>query len=66
MLCLSFLLLIGLCGALGREKVRHTCNAYIAMSNNGSMEKIIIPLDQDVHVCGGKDDGWKLILQLLL
>jgi len=36
------------------------------MSNNGSMEKIIIPLDQDVHVYGEKDDGWKLILQLLL
>ena len=36
-LCLSFLLLIGICGAQGRERVRHTCIVYIAKSNNGSI-----------------------------
>jgi len=48
----SFLLLIGLCGALGRIRVKHTCTAYIAKSNNGSMEKNVIHSDQSVHVGG--------------
>ena len=47
-----FLLLTSLCGVKGRIRVKHTCIAYIAKSNKGSMEKNIIPLDQDVHVCG--------------
>jgi hypothetical protein len=38
---------------MGRDKTReHTCNAYIVKSNNGSKEKNIIQLNQDVHVCG--------------
>jgi hypothetical protein len=37
---------------LGRIRIKHTCIAHIAKSNNGSMEKHVIPLDQDVHVCG--------------
>jgi hypothetical protein len=49
--CLCFLLLISLCGALGRIRVRHTCIACIAKPNNGSMKKYVILLDQDVHVC---------------
>jgi hypothetical protein len=51
MLCLSSYL-ISLCGAQGKIRVRHTCIAYIAKSDNGSMEKCVISLDQDVHVCG--------------
>ena len=50
----SFLRLIGLCGGLGRIRVKHTCIAYIAKSNNGSMEKNVILLDQGVHVCGSR------------
>jgi len=37
--------------SLGRIRVKRTCNAYIDKSNKGSMEKNVIPLDQDVHVC---------------
>ena len=52
MLCFYILLLISLCGAPGWIRVRHTCIACIAKSNNRSMEKIIIHSDQGVHVCG--------------
>ena len=45
-----FLLLESLCGVQGRIRVKHTCIAYIAKSNKGSMEKNVIPLDQDVHI----------------
>jgi hypothetical protein len=38
--------------SLGRIKVKHICIAYIAKSNNGSMEKNIIHSDQGVHACG--------------
>ena len=31
------LLLINLCGSLGRIRVRHTCISFIAKSNNGSI-----------------------------
>jgi hypothetical protein len=51
------LLLIGLCGVLGRIRVKHTCIAYIAKLNNGSMEKNIIHSDQGVHVCGNMEMG---------
>jgi hypothetical protein len=51
------LLLIGICGVLGRIKVKHTCIAYIAKSNNGSMEENIIHSDQDVHVYGCVEIG---------
>jgi hypothetical protein len=51
------LLLIGLFGVLGRIKVKHTCIAYIAKSNNGSMEENIIYSDQDVHVYGCVEIG---------
>jgi hypothetical protein len=48
----AFLLLIGLSGVWGRIKVKHTCIAYIAKSNNGSMENNVIHSDQGVDVCG--------------
>jgi len=51
MLCLYILLLISLCGALGWIRVRHTCIACAAKSNNRSKEKYVIHLDQDMHVC---------------
>jgi hypothetical protein len=38
--------------SLGRIKVKHICIAYIAKSNNGSMEKNIIHSDQGVYACG--------------
>ena len=37
---------------MGKIKVRHACIAFIAKSNNGSMEKNVIQSNQDVHVCG--------------
>jgi hypothetical protein len=38
---------------IGRGKTReHTCNAYSVKSNNGSKEKNMVQLNQDVHVCG--------------
>jgi hypothetical protein len=37
----------------GRDKYeQHTCIAYIVKSKQGSEEKSVILLDQDVHVCG--------------
>jgi hypothetical protein len=41
-------------------RVRHTCITCIAKPNNGSMEKYVILLDQDVHVCGYVVDIWCL------
>ena len=49
-----FLLLKSLCGAQVGKISRHTCIAYFAKSNNGSMEKNIIQSNQDVQVCGYK------------
>ena len=49
---LFFLLLKSLCGAQVGKVWRHTCIAYFAKSNNGSMEKNIIQSNQDVQVCG--------------
>jgi len=49
---LFFLLLKSLCGAQVWKLSRHTCIAYFAKSNNGSMEKNIIQSNQDVQVCG--------------
>ena len=46
-----FLLLKRLCGAQVGKVWRHTCIAYFAKSNNGSMENII-QSNQDVQVCG--------------
>ena len=40
--------------SLGRIRVKHTCIAHIAKSNNGSMEKKFIHSDQGVHVCGSR------------
>jgi hypothetical protein len=38
---------------IGRDKTReHTYNAYIVKLNNGSKEKNIRQLNQDVHMCG--------------
>ena len=52
---LFFLLLKkSLCGAQVGELWRHSCIAYFAKSNNGSMEKNIIQSNQDVQVCGYK------------
>ena len=47
-----FLHLKSLCGAQVGKVWRHTCIAYFAKSNNGSMEKNIIQSNQDVQVCG--------------
>ena len=46
-----FLLLKRLCGAQVGKVWRHTCIAYFAKSNNGSMENII-QSNQDVQMCG--------------
>ena len=46
-----FLHLKSLCGAQVGKVWRHTCIAYFAKSNNGSMENII-QSNQDVQVCG--------------
>ena len=45
-------------------KVSHTCIAYIAKPNNGSMKKYVILLDQDVHVCGYMMDKQILLCSL--
>ena len=47
-----FLHLKSLCGAQVGKVWRHTCIAYFAKSNNGSMEKNIIQSNQDVQMCG--------------
>jgi len=48
--------------SLGRIKVKHTCIAYIAKSNNRSMEENIIHSDQGVHVCGNVEIGQSWLL----
>ena len=47
-----------ICGILGRERVRQTCIVYIAKSNNVPLEKYVILLDQDVHVCESRWSIW--------
>ena len=47
-----YLLIKSLCGAQVGKVSRHTCIAYFAKSNNGSMKKNIIQSNQDVQVCG--------------
>ena len=37
---------------IGGVKARHTCNAYIVKSNNGSKERWVIQSNKDVYVCG--------------
>ena len=48
---LHILLLIGLCGAVGREEMWNTCLSYFAKSKTGSLEETNIHPDQDVHMC---------------
>ena len=47
-----YLLIKSLYGAQVGKVSRHTCIAYFAKSNNGSMKKNIIQSNQDVQVCG--------------
>ena len=45
--------------SLGRIRVKHTCIAYIAKSNNGSMEKISYT---QIKVCMYVEMGWSWLL----
>jgi hypothetical protein len=52
LICLSFILLLmmTICGAQGRIKIKHTFITYIAKPKTGSRRKQFIQSDQDVHV----------------
>jgi len=61
-----YLLIKSLCGAQVGKVSRHTCIAYFAKSNNGSMKKNIIQSNQDVQVCGYEESILILFCSLKL